>query len=558
MKKVLSFILCVVMTLCTVVGINIPVMAEDLTGNAEDTNELIRGENLAAGSSFGEATDISVNSVVTDNLESETDKNFYKFSVEADGYVSFSFSHQYVDSSSKKWSLVFYNIEQQRFFIESFYGNVLDSTVITTMNIGIPKGTYYLCIQPYSVYDYSSLLYNVRVNYTADFSWETEFNNTLPTSDFIQTNYYYHGTNMDSNDDDYYCFELYDDSYIDVLFSHQYVDVASKKWNITIYDGSGNKLISDSYYGNVLDTTVSKTCNIGLKKGKYYIRVSPYSVYDYAKVDYSFCVECTQTSDYETEWNDSVLDADLIRAGQTISGNQMSSGDVDYYYFENKKSGIVSIDFSHEYEEKTYNRWTMTFYDKDLKKLWSESFDANNFDTYSRRDWLESGKYYISISPYSSYDYTSIPYHLNVNYYDGQEIPSQTMYRLYFSGNGEHFYTTDEGERDYLISIGWDYEGEAWQAPLTSNTPVYRLFNPRTGEHHYTSDAHEKDVLSSQGWNYDGIGWYSDDFGGTAMIRLFNPNTNPAGSHHYTKDESEYNYLVNSGWIFEGVGWYGL
>ena len=45
--------------------------------------------------------------------------------------------------------------------------------------------------------------------------------------------------------------------------------------------------------------------------------------------------------------------------------------------------------------------------------------------------------------------------------------PSSTgvMYRLYNPNSGEHFYTSSEAERDSLISVGWDYEGEGWQIP---------------------------------------------------------------------------------------------
>ncbi len=554
------------MGLCTVIGINIPVSAKGMNDTGD--SELIFDETLlTAGSTFGEATDISVNSVVTDNLESENDTNFYKFSVGSDGYVSFNFNHQYVDGDYVRWVLQFYNLDQNKLFETTYKGNVDESKTITTQNVGIPAGTYYVCIKPYDRYDsreYSTSMYNLYVNYNVDYFWETEFNDVISTSDLIQTNQFYNGSSMTNSDDDYYRFELNEDGCVNLMFTHDYVDGDYQRWKVTLYDVNEKELFTNYYKGNVPEGSVSQSCNVGLSKGKYYVKVAPYDRYDsreYSFVNYGICIKYTSGSGYEAEFNNLFSTANVLSANQTITGNQMTESDVDYYCFDNKKDGIVNISFSHDIVEGSYSRWRITLYDINEKELWHEDIKGNSTESYVNKDWLSSGKYYIKVSPYDRYDsreYTYSPYYLNVNYYDGREIPSQTMYRLYFSGNGEHFYTADEGERDYLTSIGWDYEGEAWQAPLTSNTPVYRLFNPRTGEHHYTSDAHEKDVLSSQGWNYEGIGWYSDDFGGTAMIRLFNPNTNPAGSHHYTKDESEYNYLVNSGWIFEGVGWYGL
>ncbi len=36
-----------------------------------------------------------------------------------------------------------------------------------------------------------------------------------------------------------------------------------------------------------------------------------------------------------------------------------------------------------------------------------------------------------------------------------------TMYRLYNPNSGEHIYTSNAGERDYLDAVGWNYEGVA-------------------------------------------------------------------------------------------------
>ena len=136
-----------------------------------------------------------------------------------------------------------------------------------------------------------------------------------------------------------------------------------------------------------------------------------------------------------------------------------------------------------------------------------------------------------------------------------------TMYRLYNPNSGEHLYTNNSGEKDILTSIGWTYEGIAWTAPASSNTPVYRLYNPNSGEHHYTKDAGEKGILVGLGWNDEGIGWYSDDSQSTPLYRLYNPYATgqyEAGAHHYTKDVGERDTLIGLGWNDEGIGWYGV
>ena len=138
----------------------------------------------------------------------------------------------------------------------------------------------------------------------------------------------------------------------------------------------------------------------------------------------------------------------------------------------------------------------------------------------------------------------------------------QLMYRLYNPNSGEHFYTASVEERDHLDSVGWDYEGHAWTAPKSSNTPVYRLYSGT--DHHYTTSAYERDELVKVGWSYEGVGWYSDDAKGIGLHRLFNPNVNPkaarnnSGSHHYTTSDEERDHLVSLGWRYEDYGWYGV
>ena len=142
-----------------------------------------------------------------------------------------------------------------------------------------------------------------------------------------------------------------------------------------------------------------------------------------------------------------------------------------------------------------------------------------------------------------------------------EEGPEGTMYRLYNSNSGEHFYTANVEEARYLYSIGWRYEDYAWTAPTESNAPVYRLYNSNAGYHHYTTSGGERDYLVSIGWTDEGIAWYSDTNNSTPLYRLYNPNATgqyEAGAHHYTTNTAERDQLIAAGWIDEGIGWYGL
>ncbi len=134
---------------------------------------------------------------------------------------------------------------------------------------------------------------------------------------------------------------------------------------------------------------------------------------------------------------------------------------------------------------------------------------------------------------------------------------SVDMYRLYNPNSGEHFYTSEESERDAVAAAGWDYEGTGWVAPARSNEPVYRLYNPNAGDHHYTMDSKERDNLKSLGWLDEGIGWYSDETKTVKVLREYNPNA-IAGAHNFTTSSDEDASLGSIGWNCEGTAWYAL
>lgn len=104
--------------------------------------------------------------------------------------------------------------------------------------------------------------------------------------------------------------------------------------------------------------------------------------------------------------------------------------------------------------------------------------------------------------------------------------PVVPICRFYNPNSGEHFYANwDSNEISSLLNSGWNEEGVVGYAPTVSefsqkvsdtttitvfSDPVYRLCNPNctgAGAHHYTTDAAERDHLVSLGWRYEGVAW---------------------------------------------------
>ena len=141
-----------------------------------------------------------------------------------------------------------------------------------------------------------------------------------------------------------------------------------------------------------------------------------------------------------------------------------------------------------------------------------------------------------------------------------------TRYRLYSAASLEHLYTTDLNEYNLLPACcAWTAEGpiyQIFQGPGSyagvAAVPYYRLYNPFSGQHHWTTDVNEFNFLPSVGWRQEGIDGYilpTEVAGTLALYRLY---LNAAGGLHlWTTDQNELNFLTtHAGWIDEGIAGY--
>lgn len=76
---------------------------------------------------------------------------------------------------------------------------------------------------------------------------------------------------------------------------------------------------------------------------------------------------------------------------------------------------------------------------------------------------------------------------------------TRPIHRLYNLNTGRHYYTTSNGERDYLVSLsGWRFErdeGYLFPSATSGATEVFRLYNTLSGAHLYTTNAAMKDAI---------------------------------------------------------------
>lgn len=110
--------------------------------------------------SIATANSISVNSQITGSLSKSSDVDWYVFQVPSDGYISLTFDHDFVNSSSRYWKTTFYTSDNKELGYWYWIGN--NTAAETGSKIGLPAGVYYLRVNDYS---YSSATYRFTVNY---------------------------------------------------------------------------------------------------------------------------------------------------------------------------------------------------------------------------------------------------------------------------------------------------------------------------------------------------------------------------------------------------------
>ncbi len=359
-------------------------------------------EANAAGNSFDNPMDINVNQNYTDRLTDWDDKDYYKFTLTSDAKVSVNISHDFIDSSSTYWRVSIYknNNSNDELYAYDFKGSYKTQS---TANIGLPKGTYFLKVEPDWL---SDINYTIRVNATYSGNWEKELNEVYETASKIAVNKEYSGSINSWDDVDFYKFTLSSASKINIKLSHNYIDSSSTYWRMKVYkeNNSNDEIYSYDFHGNNKTET---TANIGLPKGSYYIRIEPYSFSD---IDYKLKVTAASVTNWEKEENDVFETATKISLNKEYSGSIKDWSDVDFYKFSIPNKMNVKLAFKHAYINSSSTYWKLKIFKENNtnSELYDYYYVGNKSSETEKTITLPKGNYYIRVDPYnlSCVDYT--------------------------------------------------------------------------------------------------------------------------------------------------------
>lgn len=112
---------------------------------------------------YNEANNINVNTEINGSIEDYSDDDYYKFSLSKAGYVSLTFKHGYIDSSSSGWKVEIFNSNGNSVLGNSFKCNLTSSE---SDKVYLPAGSYHIKVIDASHYD--DMPYTLCVNYSTN------------------------------------------------------------------------------------------------------------------------------------------------------------------------------------------------------------------------------------------------------------------------------------------------------------------------------------------------------------------------------------------------------
>ena len=355
------------------------------------------------------------------------DWDWYKFTVEEDGYVSLDFKHEVVATNDTRWQLEFYMADASTVYSNNsdVYWSIAGNADFTTPNMGIAAGTYYVKVVGgrRSYWGTEPVDYNLTVNYTAANNWEKEYNGKAEKANEIAVNTPYYGTSIVTGDWDWYKFTLEEDGYITIDFKHEVTTQTSQCWVFELYEVDATSLYGQSSSWSVKGTENFATTQIGMEAGTYYIKVigGRRSYWGTQPVDYNIQVNFADAGNCETEDNNSFSVATEIDFWQTWNGTIISENDDDWYVFTADGYKYLNLSFYHETLGTSSTCWKVKIYAADATTEIA-AMDVKGDDIASTLTFgVNAGTYYVKVTKGSyniwqgGYNGSSTPYSFHID-----------------------------------------------------------------------------------------------------------------------------------------------
>lgn len=335
------------------------------------------------------ANNIKLNKTYEGIIAESNDLDFYKFKLDDAGQVNVKMKNR----SGTTWRLTVLNDKGE--VLKNF--DTDNSELVkgnTEKAIGLPKGTYYVKVEP-SSYTIDNP-YKLTVDYVKGNTYEKEFNNTITTANKISLNKLYKGVIQNSDDDDFYKVNLPSSGNVTLSLSTR----AGSRWYVHIQDEKG--VIYDYFQTDNSELVKGRNAvKVGLPKGTYYIKVAPYE----STIDRPYTLKVAfkaSATGYEKEHNDTLTTATKVTLNKAIKGtlNNKTNSDTDFYKFVISKTTNVKITMT----QSPKTMWINRLYNSKGNEISSFYTDDSELakKQYSITLRLKKGTYYYQVSSHIS------------------------------------------------------------------------------------------------------------------------------------------------------------
>ena len=204
----------------------------------------------------------------------------------------------------------------------------------------------------------------------------------------------------DGYDEDWYTFTTPSAGVVQLGFTNgQRLD--DTKFNVILYNADLEEI--QDYVFNAKAAS-HDGYRVGLPAGRYYVHISigPYGPYPEVTLPYTLTSHFTAASDWETELNNGVEQADPVAVNKSINGVFESTTGDDWYTFTTPSAGVVQLGFTNEQRNGPY--YVVTLYDANLNELRRYGFHAKAASHEAGNVGLPAGRYYVCVSRLNGID----------------------------------------------------------------------------------------------------------------------------------------------------------
>lgn len=345
------------------------------------------------------------------DIRTYSDVDYFKTSLSANGYINVKLTHPVVSGQETTNMFVLSVIRKvdKDQYTEVYTTKIRGGdTSISTPNLGLPKGEYYIKIAGTGNTTGTLLSgtsypvnYDVCIKAKTASDREVESNDSAATANTVKNGKTYYGSTSSSSDKDYYKIKMSKAGYLQIKFGHKNSQSTASCYNVVLYNKDNSEIYK---FTNTGTETSYTSCKLGLDAGEYYVCVSQASTLYTG--DYTICLTQKAASGWETENNGDWASADNIQVGKAVKGVITGySSDEDYYRFTLTKAQYINFSLAHEKINDAGRSWYVTLYNADAKRGYQ---DYDHIYSYAGSTYTESsavklsrGTYYLKVQAFA-------------------------------------------------------------------------------------------------------------------------------------------------------------